>query len=877
MKYKTLAVVFAMASISFAQVKDISFTISPFAQYSWTDKQSGLEENATFLGGTIGFGFGEYLELRGLYMQSIDLKTDFSKFGLANYDPALFTPQEVDVTRWGGELKANIGTGKLNPFVTFGTGVQNIAIKNGADFDQIYTSFGLGIKAKILDRIIFTLEGNTTLYNDNAGKNYLTDADKTTFGVTNSDFESSLLNNWGARASLQFYLGGRRPGTMSALDKAYMNQFKSGFKGLRLIVEPSMSYIEFDNDSQFRNTWLLGGYAGIDFNEYTGIRAFYFQATKDDQISTNFDDLSMYGLEFRARLNDGNGVTPYLILGGGYLKTNNNYLGKNSMTLEGEEFASAGLGLNIPLAKYLLITGGVKGMITSGSDVEDLTSPETLQTHIMYNAGLKFVFGKKSKNPNDIYKSNVQNELDEQDRVAQEAYTKKLSLQKEKNQAKINQLKVDYQNRLDSLQIELQKAYEQDDIEKAVIILENKKEINKELEEVKKIQSKVDAQPVTVNNEVRRIEELKEEQVVEKQKAVNDKTVSKMSPEELNTLIVKKIEEINQKNSDSLKRTELEARIKQLEEQIELEKNKIPVQQSAPLKSTQKKDNVAIMQENETLRNEIESLKKYNELNSKKIELLQNKDNSSVIKENEILRNEVESLKKNNGINTEKIELNSAFIQENATLRNEVESLQRKVAEDRKNITVEKNSTTTERDNTNVIPVVSLSDQKEKDSTILANIIAERDSIVYSEGRFIPEEKTVVNTNKMVYKGASSYLGINFGNQTTLNIGVRANFGIQRTKLEFMPELYYGIGGPSSFGLTGNVIYPFEKISSEEFLIPYAGFGVGVIRNDGDVKLTQNIILGTNLKFLEGRLFVDYTIRNFFKYNQFSVGYRYKF
>jgi hypothetical protein len=74
---------------------------------------------------------------------------------------------------------------------------------------------------------------------------------------------------------------------------------------LRWVVEPSMNYIE-DNDSPFRNSWLLGGYAGFDFDTYTGIRVFYLQATENETISTNFDKLAMYGVEFRARLNDGN-------------------------------------------------------------------------------------------------------------------------------------------------------------------------------------------------------------------------------------------------------------------------------------------------------------------------------------------------------------------------------------------------------------------------------------------------------------------------------------------------------------------------------------------------------------------------------------------
>jgi hypothetical protein len=37
-------------------------------------------------------------------------------------------------------LKANIGVGNLNPYVTLGTGVQNIEIDGGTDFDQIYAS-----------------------------------------------------------------------------------------------------------------------------------------------------------------------------------------------------------------------------------------------------------------------------------------------------------------------------------------------------------------------------------------------------------------------------------------------------------------------------------------------------------------------------------------------------------------------------------------------------------------------------------------------------------------------------------------------------------------------------------------------------------------
>jgi hypothetical protein len=55
----------------------------------------------------------------------------------------------------------------------------------------------------------------------------------------------------------------------------------------------------------------------------------------------------MYGVEFRARLNDRSNISGF---GWGYLNPST-ILGVNDVKVEGEEFASAGLGLNIPLSK----------------------------------------------------------------------------------------------------------------------------------------------------------------------------------------------------------------------------------------------------------------------------------------------------------------------------------------------------------------------------------------------------------------------------------------------------------------------------------------------------------------------------------------------
>jgi hypothetical protein len=75
----------------------------------------------------------------------------------------------------------------------------------------------------------------------------------------------------------------------------------------------------------------------------------------------------------------------------------------------GEEFASAGLGLNIPLSK-IFNNWWCERMLTSSQNVEDLEGPDQCR-HMMYNAGVKLTFGAKSNSPASVYKSQVDDAL----------------------------------------------------------------------------------------------------------------------------------------------------------------------------------------------------------------------------------------------------------------------------------------------------------------------------------------------------------------------------------------------------------------------------------------------------------------------------------
>jgi hypothetical protein len=58
----------------------------------------------------------------------------------------------------------------------------------------------------------------------------------------------------------------------------------------------------------------------------------YSTTTENETISTNFDKLAMYGVEFRARLNDRSNISGF---GWGYLNPST-ILGVNDVKVEGE-------------------------------------------------------------------------------------------------------------------------------------------------------------------------------------------------------------------------------------------------------------------------------------------------------------------------------------------------------------------------------------------------------------------------------------------------------------------------------------------------------------------------------------------------------------
>ena len=507
-----------------AQVKDISFAIAPTAEYVLWNKKSAIE-NGFMVGGYVGFGFGKNLELLGSYSQSLGLKSRIDGFSAPDNIKAVFTPTDVDVHTWGGELKGNIPmTYSFQPYITLGSGIQTVKA-NETTQDAIYFAFGLGSKFNLTRRLTLNVQARGTHFNSDAS-NILhnpSEAKTSTYNqwITDNVSNKNMLN-WSLQAGLQLYLGGRNPDELTELDNSYTN-----LKNFKVVVAPAIGYIDFDSDNNFRNTYLAGASLGFDFTEYIGVRGFYYQAMKDEKVSLDFDKLSLYGADFLARLNVSNGVVPYITVGAGYLNVGNGYQGKVA-TVENKSsiFAKGGIGLAIPLSKHLELFGVANLLYTTGNESASnaLKSPNKLQSNVFYNAGIRIKFAKENEKytyqdlANEIHASEIK-EGKEQVKIQNNTKTTPIS-QKQKD--------IDYYNaQIATVEKQIQLAYRQNDINNASLLL-------KEKEKWEKLRNNYVAENIPYPSE-------------------NQTNLVRMTPEQLQTLIseiVNKIEEGEGKTPD---------------------------------------------------------------------------------------------------------------------------------------------------------------------------------------------------------------------------------------------------------------------------------------------------------------------------------------
>lgn len=923
-----------------AQVRGISYTIAPAAEYTWFNNRSGLDE-AFQVGGMLGIGFGEFVELRGLYLQTIDQTIDLGAFEV---DETLLDNRDVEVLRYGGELKLNLSRGNFLPFLTLGAGVQDVGRTDLQSAQNIYASAGLGLTLSASDRFTFNIEGKNLAYNYDAVRDLLSAAEREAQNLDDGEFNLDRFGNWSVGANLEFYIGGRRPGELSEVDQAYLNAFGNGMSGIRLPFELNLARIDFDASLPYRDTWLGGGNIGIDIGPYIGLRAFYLRAMQDDNINLDFEELALYGGDVRFNLGRaGSGFSPFLTLGGGYLDVNDGYTSREDVVATSQGFATGGGGLVLGLSDHLRLNGSVKSLLISNVDVEDLTSTSEITTSWMYTAGLQLAFGNRA-DPEMAVQNRIDSELSAQEVRLKENYEKQMA----ENERNRRQLKQRYQSRIAELEKKLNETYEADSLnmDRAIALLTEKEKADSVLAELERRELAMDRQELMAERRLQdsidvffpdmaartvapartptpapaatapantsesgniSLTAAQLNQLLDRFSAAAGNPANRMAAHDANhqarlDRLTDRLEQLERRErfaenssnrnapSDAQPGSSDQQRLQRLAERIEqLEESYRPLSDRATNPSEQDSTEQRLEQQIQELESRL----------SEEIDDASSAPDPAIRKEMERLREDIRQLRadqrqargRNNSPTTSRAaSAADRELRETLTeLTKEIRDLRREQAayrEQLEDLDVRNKADYDELEDAADELNDAAEELTDRDEDAARRVIPLDQIDIQRTDEFLDNSTAIAS--RIRYSGLSSFVGFNIGqdDNNTLNIGLRWHYDLGKSGyFQFMPETFFGLGSPTNFGIFANGL-GILKNNLFGAIRPYAGAGFGFMQladgdtedpDDTDFRPAFNLIFGSYINVLGGRLYVDFTARNLFNNNQVVGGYRFTF
>jgi len=984
----TIFLLFGLTLSLQAQVNGLSYTLSPSVEYNIFNEESGIANG--YLGGAqLGIGFGQLVELRGLYLRGVNLNTDINRFGVdvgEGIDTS-FMGSPLDLERYGAEIKLNIGRNALSPFIVAGTGIQSIGIEGEDANKQIYLSGGLGLQLALADRFTITLQGLRNSYRSNAVQQLLGDDELGALGLDPADFDDTDYSSWAGRASLLLYLGGERPGTYTETDRAYANKFRRGFS---LAIEPTVNRINFNESLPFRDAYLAGAFVGFDFGPLIGVRAFYMHALEEGS-RTKLDNLALIGGEARFRLGDNQGLTPFLSLGGGQIRLGDDYEGTGNGTLANQAFASGGAGINLSLGRIGNLTAYGRSMLTSNKDIGEISSVDAITNSWSYGLSLNLLVGGTAESQDEFRLSDegdsdemreMNNKLNKLDRELDKAIrnqdrNKVMSISKEREIALQRRSLIKDNNTYNNSEPLEEK---QEKVEKNIRTIKDmsdeefmdmmdkrdaansssngdKNQDNRDQNNNVDVQAEIDRRLKERDDEERN--RRSDDEMKELRKELDDLYNNRKEPDSnqrSNSDLQDQIDELNRSISDiknqerersekSRREKEKEAysnEIKELRQELkelrerdrnsnrndfssdEMRELRRELRELRDGQSYRSPDNDSDSESREVreLRKELKELRERRDEQNNRSSVRNNSDSES--REVRELRKELKELREGNNDGSKSSE-SDRMIQD---LQNEIEELRDRQSKGAsrsnnqsqvkiKQIRAEIKKIASEmemiddKNSTEAKILKSETDKLKKELKRLQN----RDSNEQSKDRAMngedlseyidaeeaywylepnsPRARSIFKSddeakgilNKLRYNGASGIAGFSFGGNGSLNVGYRVHYVIDGKKnLEFMPETYFGFGSPSNFGILANVNYHLRGVNqfNKKGLKPYVGVGAGIIKTGSDddsdqIRPVINLLAGTALDVWKGKLYVDFSTRNFLKYNQIVGGYKFPF
>ncbi len=377
-----------------AQVSGISFSISPGADYVVFEDNAGLNHDFS-LGGSLGMGFGQYIELYANYMYTDRYRTNFPKLrgGDENLMDKLsmVDSRNMRVHRYGMSTKVNLTSTVIVPYLTAGAGIIRMDRNNLNASESIYISGGAGIMASIASRYTLFAQASHFGYRYNPGSAFLSGSDMLRSGLQPANFTTVEVTNWSFQVGLKTYLGGKRYGDDDN-SVLFLDTYNGGWSNLRYAFDTYYGQIFFDESLGFPSTThMIGVQTGADFGPYVGVRGFYWRGI-DEQDGLKIDKLHMFGGLFRGSFFR-SGITPFVTLGGGYLHVLDGYDPGLLTNPRSQMFAITGVGLEVNLTSGLVITGDLNALSATRNGIDNLSRPTKVVLSPMFSLGVSYRIG----------------------------------------------------------------------------------------------------------------------------------------------------------------------------------------------------------------------------------------------------------------------------------------------------------------------------------------------------------------------------------------------------------------------------------------------------------------------------------------------------
>jgi hypothetical protein len=198
---------------------------------------------------------------------------------------------------------------------------------------------------------------------------------------------------------IRAYLGGSRFED-SGNDVIFLDEFNGGWSNVRYTIDAFYGQIFFDESLGFPSTTHITGLqAGLDFGPHVGVRGFYWRGI-DDRDGLDFDRLHLFGALFRTAFFRA-GVTPYINVGGGYMRVLSGYDPGKLTNPKSQMFALTGVGVEAYITRSVILKGDISAMAMTEDGIDNAISPSSINLSPMFTLGISYRIGDFTHRPRD--------------------------------------------------------------------------------------------------------------------------------------------------------------------------------------------------------------------------------------------------------------------------------------------------------------------------------------------------------------------------------------------------------------------------------------------------------------------------------------------